>query len=108
MQRYFVISDKFLFSLIANISYGGGKDKTIITNQTEVGENESKWNSIGFAFRPNFVFFPSDNWALQAGIGNLSYTHYKNKTSDDTANQFGINYGYVSFGIAYYIRRQVE
>jgi hypothetical protein len=108
MQRYFVISDKFLFSLIANISYGGGKDETLITNQTETNEAESKWNSIGVAFSPNFIFFPSFNWALQAGIGSLSYTRYKNKTSDDTSNQFGINYGYVGFGIAYYFRRQVE
>ena len=108
MQRYFVISDKFLFSLIANISYGAGKDKTLITNQNGFVEDEIKRNSIGVAFRPSFIFFPSPNWGLQASIGELSYTHSKNKTSDDTSNQFGINYGYVSFGIAYYFRRKVE
>jgi hypothetical protein len=108
LQRYFVLSDKFLFSLVANVSYGGGKDKTLITNQIETSESESKWNSVGVSFRPTFIFFPSDHWALQAGFGNLSYTHFKNKTNDDTSNQFGINYGYVSFGIAYYLRQISE
>ena len=75
MQRYFVISDKFLFSLIANISYSGGKDKTLITNQNDIDEDENKWNSIGVTFRPSFIFFPSPNWGLQASIGELSYSH---------------------------------
>jgi hypothetical protein len=108
VQRYFVISDKFLFSLIGNISYGGGKEKTSLVNQNDIVEDENKWNSIGVTFRPSFIFFPSPNWALQASIGDLSYTHTKNKTNDDTSNRFGINYGYVGFGIAYYFRRNVE
>jgi len=108
MQRYFVISDKFLFSLIGNISYSGGKDKTLVTNQNNADEFEIKRNSIGVTFRPRFIFFPSPNWGLQASIGELVYTHSKEKTNDDTSNQFGINYGYVSFGIVYYFRRKVE
>ena len=108
MQRYFVISDKFLFSLIASIGYSAGKDKTLLTNQNQVNEDETKRNSIGVTFRPSFIFFPSPNWGLQASIGDLNYTHSKNKTTDDASNRFGINYGYVSFGIAYYFRRKVE
>jgi hypothetical protein len=107
-QRYFVISDKFLFSLIGNISYSWGKEKTLITNQNDIVEDEINRNSIGVRFRPSFIFFPSPNWGLQASIGELGYTHTKDKTNDDTSNQFGINYGYVSFGIAYYFRRKVE
>ena len=108
MQRYFVISDKFLFSLIGNISYSGGKEKTLTTSQNDIDEDEIKRNSIGVTFRPSFIFFPSPNWGLQASIGELGYTHSKNKTNDDKSNGFGINYGYVSFGIAYYFRRKVE
>jgi hypothetical protein len=110
LQRYFVISDKFLFSVIANINYAGGKEKTLITSQNDFDENESKQNSFRIIFRPNFIFFPSPHWGLQASIGDLSFTrtHFKNKMNDNTSNQFGVNYGSVSFGIAYYFRRDLE
>jgi len=105
---YFPISEKFLFALIASGSYGTGKDKTLLVNQAIITEDENKRNSITVGLRPTFVFFPSYRWGVQAGIGDLSYTHSKNKSSDDTSNQFGINYGYVNFGIAYYFRGKVE
>jgi len=110
LQRYFVISDKFLFSLIANINYGGGKEKTSITSQNGIDENEGKQNSFGITFRPNFIFFPSPHWGLQASIGDLSFTvtHFKNKMNDNTSSQFGVNYGSVNFGIAYYFRGDLE
>jgi len=108
MRRYFVISDKFLFSLSGNITYSEGKDKTIVTNQNVIEEDETKGQNFGFSFGPSFIFFPSPNWGLQASIGNLSYTTFKNKTTDATSDQFHINYGYVGLGIAYYFRRSVE
>jgi len=108
MRRYFVISDKFLFSLIGTITYSEGKDKTVNTNQNVIDEDETKGKNIGLTFGPSFIFFPSPNWGLQASIGNLSYTNSKNKTTDDTSNQFNINYGYVGLGISYYFRRDVE
>ena len=108
IRRYFVISDKFLFSLIGNISYSVGKDKTVLTNQNVIEENQTKGKNIGLTFGPSFIFFPSLNWGLQASIGNLGYTTFKNKTTDDTSYQFGINYGYVGLGVAYYFRGSVE
>ena len=42
MRRYFVISDKFLFSLMGNISYSVGKDKTLLTNQNVIDEDQTK------------------------------------------------------------------
>ena len=52
--------------------------------------------------------FPRPTGGCKQVLVNLSYTNSKNKTNDDTSNQFGINYGYVGFGIAYYFRRKVE
>jgi len=108
VRRYFMISDKFFFSLIGNITYAEGKDKTVATNQNVIEEDETKGKNIGLSFGPSFVFFPSPNWGLQARIGNLGYSNFKNKTTDDTSDAFGIDYGYVGFGIAYYFRGDIE
>ncbi|HEX6225545.1 MAG TPA: outer membrane beta-barrel protein [Chryseolinea sp.] len=107
-QRYFMISDKFLFSLVGSISYGWSKEKTSMTNQIETIEQENKWTNFGFAVTPTFIFFPSPNWAVQASIGNLNYTHSKNTTTDDASNSFGMNYGSLGFGLAYYFRGEVD
>lgn len=107
MQRYYPISDKFLFSISGSINYSKGKDtyKTTITNTNGINETETNRNSTWVSLRPNFTFFPSANWGLQASLGNITYSHAKDKSTDETSNNFEINYGTISLGISYYFRK---
>ena len=52
--------------------------------------------------------FPRQIGGYKQVLVILVTRHSKNKTTDDTSNQFGINYGYVGLGIAYYFRGKVE
>lgn len=105
-QRYVTITDKFLFSLTGNFTYGAGKSTTKTTDNSgnAAGEDEAKTNTYGINITPNFIFFPSNNWAITASIGNLGYSHTRNKEDDLKSNTFGINYGTLGLGISYYIR----
>ena len=107
-QRYFVITDKFLFSVIGNVRYDFGKtfDKTTNTITNEVTESEDKNKSIGINLRPSFIFFPSNNWAFQASIGNISYSYSNN--DDQPLNLFNVNYGTINFGFSYYFRQKIK
>ncbi|MEO0133124.1 MAG: hypothetical protein ABIK73_09405, partial [candidate division WOR-3 bacterium] len=108
LQRYFKITDNFLFSIVGDINFGSGKttDKTTNTITNEVTENETKRNSIRLNARPNFIFFPSNNWAIRASIGNIGYNYSKNRTDDENVNIFNINYGTIGLGVSYYFRQE--
>jgi hypothetical protein len=107
-QRYFVITDKFLFSVTGNIRYDFGKtfDKTTNTITNEVTESEDKDSSIGVTLRPSFIFFPSNNWAFQTSIGNISYSYSNN--DDQPVNLFNVNYGTINLGLSYYFRQKTK
>lgn len=106
VQRYFTISDNFLFSLTGNISYGSGKSTSKATNTSnnDITEDEEKTNTLDININPNFIFFPSKNWAIRASIGNLGYSHSNNKSDNIKSNSFNTNYGTIGLGISYYIR----
>jgi hypothetical protein len=107
-NRYFKISDKFLFSLKGLLAYSRGTD----TN-TNVGSglNQSTTTDnyqLAVNTSPNFLFFPSSKWAIEAGIGSIGYNYSRNLSNDGTSNYFNLDYGRVSLGIAYFIRRATE
>lgn len=106
VQRYFTITDNFLFSLTGNITYGSGKSTSKSTNTTnnDSSETEQKINTLSININPNFIFFPSKNWAIRAGIGSLGYSSSKNKLDNIRSNTFNANYGTIGLGISYYIR----
>ena len=107
-QKYFVITDKFFFSVIGNIRYDFGKtfDKTTNTITNEITESEDKDESIGLNFKPSFIFFASNNWAFQASIGNISYSYSNN--DDQPVNLFNVNFGAINLGFSYYFRQKIK
>jgi hypothetical protein len=101
LRRYFRITDNFLISLDANPYYQKNKTEDYIPSETES-------NTIGLSVRPVFSFFPSKKWALEAGIGDLSFMRTKNETLDYTSSYFNLSYGTFSFGMTYYLKRNGE
>lgn len=107
IQRYFPLSEKFIFSLIGDVNYGKSKDSFINRDNSGnvTAEDTNKGNQLSIGIAPVFSFFPSQNWSIRTGIGGLSYSHYNNTSDDSNTNQFGLHYGSLSLGIAYYFRQ---
>lgn len=107
-RRYFVITDKFLFSMTGNIGYNFGKTvyETIntITNETTKSEDEN--SGFGVTLKPSFIFFPSYNWAFFASIGDISYSYSSN--DDQKENLFNVDYGIINLGLSYYFRQKIK
>jgi len=110
VQRYFPITDKFLFSITGIMYYAAGRNRsnTRNTNTDEVYEDETRQFETGLNIKPGFIFFPSQKWAFRANIGNIGYSYSKNKTDNDWQNSFGINYGSIGLGVAYYFRKEIQ
>jgi hypothetical protein len=106
-RKYFMLSDKFFFSLIGLMNYQKGSDIVTYTDpaSNESNEEKSKGYILSASIRPNFIFFPTPKWAFEASIGNLSYHYNKNVTDDKSRNNFNMDYGTISFGLSYYFRR---
>lgn len=109
-QRYFKISDTFLFSLVGQLSFSQGFD-TNASFEPFTGEvvytktRNQKWTP---SIRPNFIFFPSPKWGFEASIGSISHTFSRNVSTEEKNNFFSFNYGTITFGIAYYFRNSVD
>jgi hypothetical protein len=103
-QQYFNISDKFLFTLIGQFKFERGFDKDYYFDPQfgEVIERKSQIYNLSTTVRPTFIFFPSPKWGFEASIGSVSYTFTRNLSTDDKVNRFSINYGAITFGVAYY------
>ena len=67
-------------------------------------DGEAKVNGFGAAFTPGISYFIGDHWALDATIGELSYTSLKPDTDGaDATNTFNLNLDLtdITFGVIY-------
>lgn len=105
--RYFKISDKFLFSLIGGFNFSRGFETDVTFDQVtgQLTENKTQNYGLTTSIRPNFIFFPSPKWGFEASIGSISHTFSRNLSNDDKTNFFSLNYGSISFGVAFYFRK---
>lgn len=106
VRSYYKITDKFYFTIIGNINFDRQEDKSTYINNNSNYFSESKTASYDLSANvvPNFVFFPSRNWAIDLSIGSVGYTFTKTLNSPYKSNYFNINYGYNSLGVFYYFR----
>jgi lipopolysaccharide assembly outer membrane protein LptD (OstA) len=73
VKRYFMISDKFFFTVRVNASYGRG----VQINETGGSESKSKGYNIALSAQPSLLFFPSPKWGIEGSIGSLGFAHYR-------------------------------
>lgn len=102
-KRYFPISDSFLFTLTGTFQFRRGSE---VYNDT-AGQplTESQLYDLSIGIRPGFLFFPSSHWGIEASIGTISYVYRSNLSTENTSNNFDLNYGIFSIGFAYYFRK---
>lgn len=103
-QRYFNISDKFLFSLVGRFNFGRGfaTGHDYDPQLGEAVETRMKNYNLTTSITPRFIFFPSPKWGFEASIGSISHTLSRNLSTDEKINYFSLNYGAISFGVGYY------
>jgi hypothetical protein len=104
VKSYFPITEKFFFSVDGTIGYERGRS----TTDTGTSESTSKSYSLSFFVSPSLVFFPSQNWAIEGGIGGLGLSHSRGLSDDSHSTSFGLNYGSFSLGFAYFFRSSAE
>lgn len=102
LKKYFILNDKFSFFLQGEVSFSN--NKTEYNNNT----NTTKGNSFFTGIRPGFVYFVTNNLALNANIGALGFYSNKNKIdgvdmSKSNSFNFNLNSTNLQFGIAYYL-----
>jgi hypothetical protein len=107
-QKYFHLTDKFLFSLIGTTHYDFGTSyfKTTNTITNEVTKTDDEDRRIGIYVTPNIIFFLSNNWALKATLGSIGYKHSNN--GDQPLNLFSLEYGTINLGLGYYFRQKIN
>lgn len=105
-ERYFNITDKFLFSIVGTAKFSRGHEeyKQVIESSGETIESKEQSYRLSVSLNPTFTFMPSEKWGLRAGIGHVVYSFFRNLSTDEKANNFSLNYGAVSFGLAYYFQ----
>src|SRR5690606_9273516 len=94
---FFTPSSKFSFTVGAGVAYASSKEE-------EEGSDDFKVNSFGIAVAPGVNYFISDNFALRASIGALSYTSSKaDFDGAEAINTFGLNLDLsdINFGLTY-------
>lgn len=101
LKKYYSINDKFLFTLNGDIKYLSGNSKSTYGTDS----NESKMYEISAGIAPAFLFFPSENWGIEAGIGQISFSHSKTKDTDLKTDVFNIDYGTFELGFFYYFHK---
>lgn len=93
-RRYIAIADRFYFSVIGSLMY--------LHSESKLNPNyHSSSNGAALTFQPNFTFFPSPHWALEANIGAIGYSFLRSNTAVNSHN-FDLQYGSISLGVSYY------
>ena len=95
---FFTPSNQFSFTVGAGVSYVSSK------SEIEGIDDESKVNSFAIAVAPGINYFISDQFALRASVGALSYSSSKaDFEGAEAVNSFGLNLNLsdINFGIVY-------
>jgi hypothetical protein len=109
--RYYVpLGNSFYFTLQGQLNFTRtANDQTSPqyngTNYDQVTQRTPSY-SLGVSVRPAFVFFPTPRWSIEGGVGNLSFTRTRYLPDVYSANNFSLNAGTFTFGVAYYFKRQ--
>lgn len=106
--RYFELTDKFFFRVIASGVYSRTKEKQRVSGPFGVFEDEQNANQLGIFVSPGFVFFPNRHWGFGATIGNVYFTRLKIKESGNRQSDLGFTAGSLSFSVAYYFRKEAD
>jgi hypothetical protein len=95
-RYYLPISSSFYVALQGQVSYSHSNSNIYYTSDFGYGIN----------FNPVFIFFPVPQWGIEGTIGSIGYakTHYTYSSTFD--NNFTLNAGSFSFGVAYYFKRK--
>lgn len=111
-RRYFAISEKFFFALEGNLRFSRGNTTYNSTTTYLDGAPLSASNtntpqySVSAGVRPLFVFFPSQKWGIETGLGSLSFSSTRNLSDHSGSNVFGLGaLGALSLGVNYYFKR---
>lgn len=99
-RRYFPLTEKFFLALDGRLQFDRGSEMY----SSGTSETTSQSYEISSIISPVFIFFPTNRWGFEASIGSISYGYYRNLSTDSSSNNFGLNYGSVSLGIAYYFQ----
>jgi hypothetical protein len=99
IRRFATLAEGFLFSIGAETTYSDGYFKD--SNSPE----EVRYYSYGIGASPSFHFFPTKNFAIEGGIGNIGFSRSIQENIDRKTNQFSLSLGYLNFGLAYYFRQ---
>ena len=106
-NRYFKISDKFLFSLVGAFAFNRGTSTNITTDKltSTITEYKTENYAIRTSIRPSFIFFPTPKWGFEVGIGSISHSYNMNLSTGENSNIFNLNYGTLSWGLLYYFKK---
>jgi hypothetical protein len=98
-KKFYSITDRFLFALSGKVRYARNTTNSIsLSNSSDVS-----LNSVGGALSPTFIFFPSQRWGIEAGLGELAYWYGKYEGAVQGRHQLNFHAGLLSFGLKYYI-----
>jgi hypothetical protein len=104
VKRYFLIAEKFYFSMEGTIGYSRGNE----TRENQNLERTSKWHAVGANINPSLIFFPSSTWGIEASIGSLTFDRTINLSDDSKSTSVNFNHGTFSLGFAYYFIKSTE
>ncbi|MCZ8020479.1 MAG: hypothetical protein O9302_08455 [Cyclobacteriaceae bacterium] len=106
IQRYFTMSENFLFSIEAQSKFTRGYNSIDYYNPLigDIDTQQSNYYALSLSAFPTFTFLPKPNWGIHASIGSISHTFTKSLSIDDTANETKLDFGSFSFGISYFFR----
>jgi hypothetical protein len=106
--RYYIpISSSLYFVGHGEVSFIRANQKDVQNSGTQ-GTTTREYPSytIGIAFKPIFIFFPTKNWGIEAGVGSLGYSYQRNLPSVSSNSSAYLNFGSFSFGVAYYFAKK--
>ena len=108
VRYYIAISNSFYFAAQGQVNFLRGNNSYTNFNNGSLGEYTIKSPSytLGAAIKPVLIFFPSSKWSVEASIGSISYNHFKNLPKGTFTNAFSLSGGSLSFGVAYYFKRE--
>jgi hypothetical protein len=104
-RRYYKITENFLFSIngLFQVSRDTEINTSSNTSLNTTTENKSQNYYLSTIISPVFIFFPSKKLGFSAGVGYISHSYSRNLTANTISNNFNLNYGTISLGLAYYI-----
>ncbi|MCU0383386.1 MAG: hypothetical protein MUF68_04895 [Cyclobacteriaceae bacterium] len=106
VQRYFTVSENFLFSIEGQTKFTRGHESISFFSPVigNYDTNKLDYYSLSISAFPTLTYLPKPNWGIQASIGSISHTLTKSLSVNDTANQTQLSFGNFSFGVSYFFR----